>query len=87
MAAQDLGMAVKEAAAFAGPRDGQGGACRTCRFFGGFSRSGGQAWCLRELPMKMLWMHPGRGCSAHVDRSGYVAAAEAGEAPGGRLAA
>ena len=28
-----------------------GGACRTCRFFGGYSRSGGQAWCVR-------WVRP-----------------------------
>jgi len=87
VAAQDLGVAVKEAALAAGPRDGRGCACRTCRFFGGFSRSGAQAWCLRELPMKMLWMHPGQGCSAHVGRGGSTVAAESAEAPGGRLAA
>jgi len=85
--AQDLGVAVKEAAVLAIPKAGQGGACRTCRYFGGFSRSGAQAWCLRDLPMKMLWMHPGKGCSEHVDRGGCTVAAGQAEAPGGRLAA
>ena len=87
MGAQDLGVAVKEAAVLAAPKAERGGACRACRYFGGFSRSGAQAWCLRELPMKMLWMHPGQGCSAHVDRGGCTVAEERAEAPDGRLAA
>lgn len=76
MAAPHLGVAVSQAVepakewASAAER---GGPCRTCRFFGGYSRSGAQSWCLRELPMKVLWMEPGKGCGAHVVRERLAA--------------
>jgi hypothetical protein len=87
MASQDLGMAVSTVAAQASGAKVGGGACRTCRFFGGYSRSGGQAWCLRELPMKVLWMSPGKGCEGHVDRGHLAVASAQADAADGRLAA
>lgn len=71
MATAHLGMAVNppERKVGEGTRwRGRLGPCRTCRFFGGYSRSGAQAWCLRELPMKVLWMEPTQGCKAHAAR-------------------
>ncbi|WP_374438853.1 hypothetical protein [Inhella sp.] len=76
MAAPHMGLAVNPPAGHGGGRvawAGRRGPCRTCRFFGGYSRSGAQAWCLRELPMKVLWMEPAQGCQAHAARERVAA--------------